>query len=158
MHRAAAPLSVLLALLLAACADARPPLAPAPATLHDARVASVPVHVRLARTPAERRQGLMAVEHLDPDEGMLFVYETAGARTIWMRGCSIALDVAFLDGEGRVLEVATLRPPTETDGHVEQRTSAADARYVLELPAGFFARHGLGPGARVTLPAVVRRR
>ncbi len=146
---------VLCLLALGGCADAG--RVPPPATLHALRVGDVAARVRIARTPAERRQGLMGVTRLAADEGMLFVYATAGLRSIWMKGCAVALDVAFLDDDARVLEVATLRPPTETGGDVEAVRSARPARYVLEMPAGFFARHGLGEGTRVALPAAALR-
>ncbi len=139
-------LLTVLALVLGACADARTPGTPAPDTLHAIHIGTVPARVRIASTPDERRRGLMHVDALAPDEGMLFVYPVADQRSIWMENCRIALDVAFADADGRILEITTLAPPTQTGGDVAQVLSEDAAVYVLEMPAGFFARHGIGPG------------
>ncbi|MDF1701963.1 MAG: DUF192 domain-containing protein [Planctomycetota bacterium] len=144
-------------LLTAACADARPTPEPPPAALHAIRIGPAHARVRLARTHAERRHGLMHVTELAADEGMLFVYREANARSIWMKSCRIALDVAFADAAGRVFQITTLQPPTETGGTVQEVRSRAAAPYVLEMPAGFFARHRLGAGAQLQLPAAAER-
>lgn len=144
-------------LLAAACAEARPTPEPPPAAQHAIRIGQTPARVRLARTHAERRHGLMHVTALAADEGMLFVYREARSRSIWMKSCRIALDVAFADAAGRVFQVTTLQPPTETDGAVQEVRSRAAAPYVLEMPAGFFARHRLGTGVQLQLPPAADR-
>ncbi len=152
-----AALGLLLLLACGACAESRIPVAPTPQGLHVIHVDNVPVRARVAKTHAERAQGLMGVEQLADDEGMLFLYGVARRRTIWMKDCRMALDVAFADEDGRILEVITLQPPTTTGGRIEEARSEEDAVYVLEMGAGFFARHGLGPGSILRLPPTIDR-
>lgn len=145
--------SLLGALLLLGCSERQEPTAEAPATLHTIHVGATPIQVRYATTDAERRRGLMRVASLGPDEGMLFVYSEPGIRTMWMKNCLIALDIAFADDAGRIFQLETLQPPTETGNRVEQVWSTREARYVLEMPAGWFARNRHGIGTRLDLGA-----
>jgi len=160
MHRTSIPafLLLLLLLLFSSCADGPPARtarvrAPSRARL---MVGPVPVEARLAMTHEARARGLAGVQALPPDEGMLFVYSEPARRRFWMQGCLIALDIAFLDTHGRVLHVDTVQPPASRDAQPAQTRGSAPSTYVLEVPAGFFARHGLGAGTVVQIPDTVR--
>ena len=104
--------------------------------------------VELASTPATRQRGLMFRESLPEHAGMLFIFERERRGGFWMKDTPIPLDIAYLAGDGTVLEIvhgvpfslAVLRP-------------AQPYRYTLEVNGGWFARHGFGPGDRVELPA-----
>jgi uncharacterized membrane protein (UPF0127 family) len=97
------------------------------------------------------------VTALPEDEGMLFLYRRAGTRTMWMQGCAIDLDIAFLDEHGRILQLSTLRARRSTGKEPQRASSAQPAAMVLEMAAGWFARHGAGIGTTVVLPADVDR-
>ena len=114
------------------------------------------VHVLVASDEASRGRGLAGHSVLAADEGMLFVYPEAAPRSFWMQGCLLALDIVFLDAQARVLNVVTLPPPAvgTTAEKLPTARSVMPARYVLELPAGTFARLGLGAGAHCTLPTL----
>lgn len=120
------------------------------------RVGPATLTVRIAATPASRRRGLQGVHALGASEGMLFVYRDDAPRRYWMRGCRLALDIAFLDAHGTVLQVDTLQPPRAAGEEPARTRRSPPARYALETQAGFFARYGLGVGSRVHLPAHVR--
>ncbi|MFO0556104.1 MAG: DUF192 domain-containing protein [Polyangiaceae bacterium] len=64
--------------------------------------------VEIASTAAERRQGLAGRPSLDEDAGMLLVFPITGEVCISAEGMRFGLDVAFIDGEGRVLAVSPL--------------------------------------------------
>jgi uncharacterized membrane protein (UPF0127 family) len=110
--------------------------------------------------------GLSGVTHLDPDEGMLFVYRDRSNRRFWMKGCLMSLDIAFLDedpgaGDGRLIvrQFATLPAPAPgaTDENMPRAASRRPVRFILEMPGGWFGRNGLGEGTAVDLPAALRR-
>ena len=151
---------VLVFALCAGCAEGR---MPAPSRADDAaprvvlHVGGTPLQARLARTDDERARGLSGVSHLPADEGMLFVYPQDARRRFWMKDCRIALDIAFLDATGRILQVDTLAPPTATGGTVAQTRRSPPSAYVLETNAGWLQARGLGVGTRVTIPASVVR-
>lgn len=151
------PVSLAVAAVLAiacGCADTptKPPVATSLVRLH---VADVPVDVRVASRRDERHRGLGGVTALAPNEGMLFVYSKPGAKRFWMEDCLIPLDIAYLDDDGTVLLLDTLDPPARANGEVLRTRRSPPVRWVLEVRGGFFARHGLGEGTRVRLPASV---
>ena len=108
------------------------------------RVAGMEIMVEIADDDAERAKGLMFRESLPRDEGMLFVYESERRLSFWMRNTLIPLDVAYIDSQGRIVDIQTMEPRDETS-----HWSASDAQYALEMNAGWFADNGVGVGALV---------
>ena len=123
------------------------------------------VALEIADTEAERNRGLMFREAIGEQEGMLFVFARPGFYPFWMQNCRIALDILWLDEAFRVVSMAESVPPCRLDGCEPPCGSNAcpsyapergtSARYVIEVAAGFAARHGVVTGQRVKveLPA-----
>ena len=65
----------------------------------------------VAATEPEKAKGLMYRQSLAKDRCMFFVYPADGDHAIWMKNCLIALDVAWVDAEGRVVETVEHIPP-----------------------------------------------
>jgi uncharacterized membrane protein (UPF0127 family) len=113
---------------------------------HDA----VTVAVEVADTPSQRQQGLMYRKSLDPDAGMLFLFERPQQQTFWMHNTLVPLDMFFITHDWHVLGVVENATPL-TDA---PRSVPGLSQYVLEVNAGFARRHGLGAGTSVRyLPA-----
>lgn len=145
MVRAAAFLFFLLPLAwTASCTGSGGPLV----TVHGTQ-GEVAVRVEIARTREQLSRGLMWRNELDADAGMLFVFGDSAPRTFWMKNTPLPLDIVFIDDRGTVLNVAASTTPYSES----PIRSAGPARYVLEVNAGFTAKHGIGPGAKVELPA-----
>jgi uncharacterized membrane protein (UPF0127 family) len=148
------PLAAALALGLAGATAGcghRPELHPAAtdsAQAHELQIAGRSVSVELATTQPQRDLGLMHRTHLDPDVGMLFIFKDDQPRTFWMKNTLIPLDIAFLDADGTVQNVAHGEPLVEVPG----LNSLRPARMVLELNAGWCDEHGLKPGDKVAIP------
>lgn len=109
--------------------------------------ANAEVHVEVVSTEAQREQGLMFRSSLDEDRGMLFLFPGNETIGFWMKDTYVALDIAYIGADGTVQEVRQAKPLDET---VLVPKSAY--RFVLEVNQGWFERHGLGVGAKVTLP------
>ena len=107
------------------------------------------IHAEIANTFESRAQGLMFRKYLGPNEGMLFVFPQAEPHCMWMKNTLIPLSVAFLDAQGRILNVAEMKPQTETS-----HCAAAPAKFALEMSGGWFASKGLKAGA--TLQGVAK--
>lgn len=105
------------------------------------------VWVEVAATFRERQQGLMLRQELAEDAGMLFLFPRDGQVGFWMKDTYLPLDIAYISAAGEVLEVRHATPLDET-----VLAPAQPYRYVLEVNQGWFERHGLGVGAKVTLP------
>lgn len=105
---------------------------------------TVELTVEVADERREREHGLMQRTELPAGRGMLFVYPDAARRVFWMRDTPLPLDAGFIGADGRLHEIVALEPLSE-----RPVSSHRPARYVLEVPRGWFADHGLVPGARV---------
>lgn len=100
--------------------------------------------VEVAATPEQQEIGLMYRRDMPRNRGMVFPMSPARPAAFWMRNTWLPLDIIFIAPGGRVLNVGTGMPLSET--LVE---SAGPVEAVLELNAGEAARIGLKPGDRV---------
>lgn len=110
----------------------------------DLTVGGVAVTAEIADTPELRGRGLMGRDSLLENHGMLFVYADEQIRSFWMRNTPLALDIAFVDGNGSIINIGTMEPNTD-----ESTLSLSPAMYALEMAAGWFEKNDIGAGARV---------
>jgi uncharacterized protein len=103
------------------------------------------VTVEIANTPAKRELGLMYRKHLDENAGMLFIFAAPNSDYFWMRNTFIPLDMIFADDQARVAGIVADAQP-QSEGHL--RAGDRLTLYVLEVNAGFCARHGIVKGDR----------
>jgi uncharacterized membrane protein (UPF0127 family) len=152
-------LAVLLLMLLTGIAVPVARAADAPAVHAGAALPRINIHVagkrirvEVANTPATRETGLMNRFSIPPDEGMIFVFAQPGPQSFWMRNTYMPLSIAFIDANGRIINIEDMAPQTD-DTHL----SHGVALYALEMRQGWFSRHGIEAGARVKgLPAASR--
>ena len=69
---------------------------------------------KIAKSEEDKRQGLMYVENLPPDEGILFVWDSEDTRQMWMKNTLIPLDMIALNDDDEVIMVYPARPKDET--------------------------------------------
>jgi uncharacterized membrane protein (UPF0127 family) len=91
-----------------------------------------------------RELGLMYRKSLEPNHGMLFVFDPAFKACMWMRNTLLPLSVAFIDAGGRVVNIEEMRPGTE-DLHCAKR----DVSFALEMGRGWFSERSLKAGETV---------
>jgi uncharacterized membrane protein (UPF0127 family) len=99
-----------------------------------------------------RERGLGYRDGLEPGKGMLFVYEEPGNRSFWMRGMRFCLDIIWIESDqivGAAENVCPVDGASEAD--LPRYRSPEPVRYVLEMPAGWMAENGFGPGTPVTI-------
>ena len=109
----------------------------------------IPVEVEVADTDAERQTGLMGRTVLPEDAGMLFVFEGEQALSFWMKDTLIPLSIAYMDTEGRIVDIQEMQPLDDVLPHY---VSAEPAQYALEVNQGFFEERGVTVGDSVELP------
>jgi uncharacterized membrane protein (UPF0127 family) len=98
----------------------------------------------VAATEATRTTGLMNRFSLKPDHGMLFVFAQPQPLAFWMHNTYVPLSIAFIDAEGRIMNIEDMAPQTEST-----HPSRGLALYALEMKKGWFADRGIGPGVHV---------
>lgn len=99
------------------------------------------IEAEVAATPQNRAQGLMHRKAMDNQRGMLFVFPDAATHCFWMKNTLIPLSIAFMDANGRIINITEMMPQSE-----ENHCAAKPARYALEMNAGWFAQRGLKAG------------
>ncbi len=102
------------------------------------------IEAEVAHTQPTRMVGLMNRRVMPKQHGMLFVFDAEARHCMWMRNTFIPLAVAFLDGQGRIINIEEMQPQTENN-----HCAAKPARFALEMNAGWFKARGLGTGTAV---------
>jgi len=104
------------------------------------------LEVEVARTKKEREKGLMNRKSLGWNEGMLFVFDDDQYLSFWMKNTSIPLSIAFLDKNGIVTDIYSMKPFS-----LEPVVSSRKCRYAIEVNDGFFEECGLKIGDRIEI-------
>lgn len=105
------------------------------------RVGGIEIQVEIADDADERQRGLMYRESLEENQGMLFVYPEQRTLGFWMKNTLIPLDIAYIDREGRIVDIQQMEPQT-----TETHDSAGPAMYALEMNQGWFEANGIRVG------------
>lgn len=109
-------------------------------------VDNISAHVELANTEETRQKGLMHRQSLGKDEGLLIAFPEPQPIALWMLNTPLPLDVGFFDAQGRLFQIISMVP----DGGKTTHYSIQPGQYALEMNQGWFNRHGIKVGARLT--------
>ncbi|HUH94454.1 MAG TPA: DUF192 domain-containing protein [Casimicrobiaceae bacterium] len=131
-------------LVAAALVLAAAPLAAAELPTVELAIGGHRLVAEVAATVPTRTTGLMNRFSLQPDHGMLFVFDAPQPLAFWMKNTYVPLSIAFIARDGRILNIEDMAPQTENT-----HPSRGLALYALEMKKGWFAERGIGPGARV---------
>lgn len=88
----------------------------------------------VARTEADRQQGLSDSPQINSDQAMVFVFESDSKWGIWMKDMNYPIDILWLDTAKKVQNIVTNAQPDsypETSFYPPNNT-----RYVIELKSG----------------------
>ncbi len=106
--------------------------------------------VDLALTREDQARGLMFVDAMPADHGMLFIFPNEGRRSFWMKNTRIPLDIMYFDSDLNLVSVSENARPCVADP-CPAYPSAGPAQYVLELNAGMARQLGLERGDPLVL-------
>jgi uncharacterized membrane protein (UPF0127 family) len=135
---------------LAACRPATPVEGLPRGTLSiEGNSGPVQVDVSIAETRETKARGLMGVEEMDPDTGMVFLQDEPARISFWMKDTLIPLSIAFWGPDQRIATILDMEPcRTSTCPTYDPEIEWVGA---LEVNEGFFAEHGIEEGASVRL-------
>ncbi len=144
------PRAAAIVLAAALLAFAAPGRAEAPPRIAQIKVAGHALRAEVVTTVEQRMKGLMFRQKLGANDGMLFVFDEPGYHSMWMKNTPLPLSVAFVDGEGRILNILDMEPQT-----LDQHMAAGPARFAIETNKGWFAQRRIKAGDNVAgLPKV----
>ena len=117
------------------------------------------LEVQIADTKELRTRGLSWYpEKLPYNEGMLFVFDGSGTRSMWMLGMQFNLDVIWLDENSNVVAIEKNVPLCETTIEVvacrENGVSGDNAKYVLEVTAGFVDKFNITERSKMEIISI----
>jgi len=102
------------------------------------------IHAEVAVTEAQHQQGLMFREKLGANDGMVFVFDAPAQTCMWMKNTLIPLSVAFIDGDGKIVNIEEMQAQT-LDAHC----AAKPIRYALEMNSGWFRQRNIKAGTLI---------
>lgn len=134
---------------------------------------NIPITLEHANDPYSRSWGLMGRASLAENHGLLLAYERPIMMSIWMFNVNMDLDIAFVDTQGVIQEIRSLKAyPDVMDPKRPVKTlkdidlyphtdpirvfftnnsvkSAKPARYGLEMNKGWFRKNEVGVGDKI---------
>ncbi len=141
---------VLLAIVTGCTHRATTPATRGPEVVLAAPGREVHVRVEVARTLEQRRTGLMNRDRLDPDAGMLFLFERPERQSFWMHNTYLPLDMIFIAPDRTIVGIVERAEPL-TDS---PRAVEGESLYVLEVNGGFAAAHQIFPHSQVQFVSI----
>ena len=108
------------------------------------------IYVEVAITPEDRQRGLMEMDLLEKDNGMLFVFSEEDAYSFWMKNMKISLDIIWINGDGNVVYFVEGAPPC-VQSPCQTYSPNVDALYVLEVNPGVIDVLGIEENTEVII-------
>jgi uncharacterized membrane protein (UPF0127 family) len=109
------------------------------------KISNEPLTVEIADTPQASENGLMFRDSLPEDHGMLFIFDQPKKASFWMKNTKIPLSIAYIDSNGKILEIKSMNPLDETT----VPSNSDEVAYALEVNQGWFARHRVSSGTKI---------
>ena len=122
------------------------------------KIDDVVLEVQIADTDPSRARGLMFQDQLPFDEGMLLVFDDETKSSIWMLNMQFPLDVLWIDENGQVVYIEKNVPPCKTALETvtcpSYKGNNNDAKYVLEVTAGFVDKFEISEDSRIEIISI----
>jgi uncharacterized membrane protein (UPF0127 family) len=115
--------------------------------VHTADGSTYLIKLEVAADETSREQGLMDRSSLDPDSGMVFVWDGLVLESFWMKDTYIPLTVAFLGPDGTIQQMFDMAPLNDSILYTPDRPY----QYAIEVNKGYFQARGVKVGDKVQL-------
>ncbi len=108
--------------------------------------------VEIADTIAKKQLGLGGHQALGENEGMFFPFDSASAKTFWMKGVALPIDLIWIKDNRIVGFDENLEPQGNVlDSTLTVYRSPGDVDNVLEIKAGTVKKLGLQKGDAIKI-------
>jgi uncharacterized protein len=100
-------------------------------------------------TSDQFQKGLDIKDHLNENQGMLFIFKEPDKIPFWMHGMKFPIDIIWFDKGRNVVHIEHNLQPCITDLVCPSYSPEKDALYVLETTSGFYQRHNVKIGTHM---------
>lgn len=104
----------------------------------DIKIGEKNYQLEVAKTSEQLQKGLAKFDKIENNQGMLFIFDTPGRWSIWMKDMKFNIDIIFLDENKKVVTIFE-NVKFETHQNVYQYRKYQpdyDSKYVIELKEG----------------------
>ena len=116
------------------------------------------LEIQIADTEPRRVRGLMFQDTLPYDQGMLFVFDQPGERSMWMLNMQFHLDLIWFDESGNIVEISKNVPPCKTPLEVmscdSESVSAKNVKYILEVTSGLVDKFNIDTDSKLEIISI----
>jgi uncharacterized membrane protein (UPF0127 family) len=105
------------------------------------------IDAAVADDQESRTQGLMNVQSMPQDAGMIFIFDENQPRSFWMASTPLSLDLIFANEEFEIVRIHRNAAPYSQDSIA----SGAPAKYVVEVNAGYTVQYDINEGGSILL-------
>ncbi len=98
--------------------------------------------VEVADSDPERMRGMMFRKSIDPQAGMLFLFDLEERQAFWMKNTYVSLDIVFIGADWRIAGIVPNAEPLSSKLLYVNKPS----RFVLEIAAGESEKWGFSQG------------
>ena len=103
------------------------------------------IDIELANNDIDRAKGLMFRQHMNENEGMLFIMKDYEPQSFWMKNTYISLDIIYVDSDFNIVKIYRSTKPFSE----RPLNSFKSSKYVVEVNSGFCVRHGITIGSKI---------
>lgn len=104
------------------------------------------IDIEIADSEAARAKGLMFRRSMAPNRGMLFIFSQSEEQGFWMKNTFLPLDILYVNEDFEIVKIYRRTTPLSEIS----LKSGKEARYVVEVNAGFCTQHGIEEGDRIS--------
>ena len=109
------------------------------------------VDVAVADTDSERYRGLSNTTPLEPDTGMLFVFDSEANRSFVMRNMNYPIDMVFVGADGEITAIHHAEVEENDDAGADLKSYPGRAKWVVEVPSNWTTEHDVDVGDSITV-------
>lgn len=114
-------------------------------TITKADSTTIDLDIEIADNDYETQTGLMYRNHMDEDQGMLFVFDDSQVHTFYMKNTEIPLDILYITADKKIATIVKNAAPLDESS----LSSQIPVQYVLEVNAGMVDKWELAKGDEV---------
>jgi uncharacterized membrane protein (UPF0127 family) len=103
----------------------------------------------LAETSKDQEIGLAKYNHLEQDQGMLFLFNKSDFYSFWMKDMKFPIDIIFIQDE-KIVDVFN-KVPVAPNENLPVYKTVTKANKVLEINAGLANKYGIKIGSEIKI-------